>query len=54
MFFSYTVSVDKFSQVSLNLIISSVDITCFRSVTIFYIFQKKLLQKPQHVIEFDQ
>ena len=54
MFVSSIFSVDKISKILLNVIISFVDIPCFHSVTRFYIFQKKLFQKQQHLIAVDQ
>ena len=50
IFFSPIISVEIFSNFSLNVIISLVDISCFHYVTRFYISKNKSLQKLQHMI----
>ena len=54
MFVSYEIDVNKISKVSLNLIISFVDIPCFHSIKIFLYSLKDIIEKIQHIILVDQ
>ena len=51
---SSTIAVDMFSKVSLDVIISFVDIPCLQYVTRFFICLNILLQIKQHLIVVDQ
>ena len=54
MLVSSIIAVEYFYNSSLDLIISLGPIPCFHSVAIFYISEKKLLKKLQHLNVVDQ